>query len=112
MRGGTAPGIRPGPHSPALRGVLSRGNSRRSRSRCAQELGKQLVYPRVDLVARRLTLHPVGDLVADFRPGALMIPEPRPELPEWPPSAVDWVLVPGLAFDERGFRVGPGGGIL
>ena len=60
----------------------------------AQELGKQLVYPRVDGVARRLTLHPVNDLVADFRPGALAIPEPRPELPEWLPSAVDWVLVP------------------
>ncbi len=38
------------------------------------------------------------------------IPEPRPDLPEVPPAAVDWALVPGLAFDERGFRLGRGAG--
>ena len=40
----------------------------------------------------------------------LGIPEPRPDLPEVPPAAVDWALVPGLAFDERGFRLGRGAG--
>jgi 5-formyltetrahydrofolate cyclo-ligase len=79
-------------------------------ARLAQALGKQLVYPRVDAVARRLTLHPISDLVADFRPGALAIPEPRPDLPEFPASEVDWGLVPGLAFDRNGFRLGRGAG--
>jgi 5-formyltetrahydrofolate cyclo-ligase len=79
-------------------------------ARQAQEMGKQLVYPRVDATARRLVLHPIDDLVADFRPGAMSIPEPRPGLPEFPPDAVDWVLVPGLAFDRRGFRLGRGAG--
>jgi 5-formyltetrahydrofolate cyclo-ligase len=79
-------------------------------ARRAQALGKQLVYPRVDAARRCLTLHPISDLVADFVPGALAIPEPRPELPEFPASDVDWVLVPGLAFDAKGFRLGRGAG--
>lgn len=76
----------------------------------ALALDKNLVYPRVDPIAKRLTLHPIGDLVADFRPGALEIPEPRTDLPEIDPKAIDWVLVPGLAFDLRGFRLGRGAG--
>jgi 5-formyltetrahydrofolate cyclo-ligase len=79
-------------------------------ARRAQALGKQLVYPRVDPIGRRLTLHLISDLVADFVPGALAIPEPKRELPEFPASEVDWVLVPGLAFDTRGFRLGRGAG--
>ena len=37
-------------------------------------------------------------------------PEPRADLPEIPPESIDWVLVPGLAFDERGYRLGRGAG--
>ncbi|HEX8200318.1 MAG TPA: 5-formyltetrahydrofolate cyclo-ligase [Isosphaeraceae bacterium] len=72
--------------------------------------GKRLVCPRVDWPARRLRLHEVEDPRADLIRGRAGIPEPAPERPEVEPSAIDWVLVPGLAFDTRGFRLGRGAG--
>lgn len=45
--------------------------------------------------------------------GSWGIPEPKENLPEWPEerlSEVDVVLVPGLAFDFKGGRIGYGGG--
>lgn len=74
------------------------------------ESGRQLACPRVDRVGKRLTLHRIRDLDADFRPGTLGIPEPSPGSPKLPPEQIDWVLVPGLAFDPRGFRLGRGAG--
>jgi 5-formyltetrahydrofolate cyclo-ligase len=74
------------------------------------ERGKRLACPRVDRAERRLRLYEVTDLEADFRPGMLGIPEPRAECRELGPEEVDWVLVPGLAFDDRGFRLGRGAG--
>ncbi len=62
----------------------------------------------VQAVPRRLKLYRVADLAQDLLPGALGIPEPRPGLPEVSPEVIDWALVPGLAFDELGFRVGWG----
>ena len=74
------------------------------------EMKKNVLCPRVDRRERRLSLHRVADPALDLRPGVLDIPEPRPDLPEIAPEAVDWALVPGLAFDERGFRLGRGAG--
>ena len=76
----------------------------------ALELGKTIVLPRVDPIERRLRLHPVGDPRTDLSPGVLGIPEPRSSLPEVAPEAIDWALIPGLAFDGRGFRLGRGAG--
>ena len=52
----------------------------------------------------------IDDLDADLEPGTLGIPEPAPDCPEVEPEAVDWVLVPGLAFDAAGYRLGRGAG--
>ena len=76
----------------------------------ALELGKAVCCPRVERTGRRLHLHRVVDPVNDLESGALGIPEPGPGLPELAPEAIDWALVPGLAFDERGYRLGRGGG--
>jgi 5-formyltetrahydrofolate cyclo-ligase len=76
----------------------------------AYEMKKEVLCPRVDKASRRLRLHRVTDPASELVRGVLGIPEPRPDLPEAPPLAIDWVLVPGLAFDERGFRLGRGGG--
>ena len=72
--------------------------------------GQALVCPRVDRRERRLRLFAVGDLDTDLVAGTLGIPEPRKTLPEVDPRAIDWVLVPGLAFDPRGYRLGRGAG--
>lgn len=76
----------------------------------ALRLGKRLVCPKVDPPARRLLLYQIEHLGADFAPGVLGIPEPLPSRPTVEPETIDWVLVPGLAFDERGYRLGRGGG--
>ncbi|MFN2614212.1 MAG: 5-formyltetrahydrofolate cyclo-ligase [Actinomycetota bacterium] len=45
----------------------------------------------------------------ELEPGYRGIPEPRARIPVEPSSA-DAVVVPGVAFDERGRRLGYGGG--
>jgi 5-formyltetrahydrofolate cyclo-ligase len=82
--------------APMLREVLDRG--------------QRLVCPRVDRAGRRLRLYRVEDLERDLGPGTLAIPEPRRSCPEVAPEAIDWALVPGLAFDDRRYRLGRGAG--
>jgi 5-formyltetrahydrofolate cyclo-ligase len=47
---------------------------------------------------------------ADLVPGKFGIPEPRPETPCVAPTEPDLLVVPGVAFDRRGHRVGYGKG--
>jgi 5-formyltetrahydrofolate cyclo-ligase len=77
----------------------------------AYEMRKTVFCPRVDRPGGRLSLHKVTDPAKDLVPGILGIPEPRLDLPEVPPAEVDWALIPGLGFDERGFRLGRGAGL-
>jgi 5-formyltetrahydrofolate cyclo-ligase len=72
--------------------------------------GKTVVVPRVDGVARMLDLHSIADLDRDLVGGYQGIPEPRADRPKVPRDAIDFVLVPGVAFDLRGRRLGYGGG--
>ena len=69
--------------------------------------GKKVSYPCIsggELIFRR-----VSDL-SDLKPaGKYQIPEPSPDLPAEDDSSA-LVLVPGLLFDRRGFRIGYGGG--
>ncbi len=78
--------------------------------RLALELGKRLICPRVDRSERRLALFAIADLPGDFSRGTLGIPEPREGLAEVDPAEVDWVLVPGLGYDPRCYRIGRGAG--
>jgi len=73
--------------------------------------GKALVLPRVDRAARALKLHAVRDPERELAPGVWGIREPRPDVcAEVAPAAVDFVLVPGVAFTPRCERLGYGGG--
>lgn len=82
----------------------------RSLFAAAHAAGKTVALPRVDGNARMLELHAVRDIAADTEPGHRGIPEPRSVTPRIAVEAVDWVLVPGLAFDQEGRRLGYGGG--
>jgi 5-formyltetrahydrofolate cyclo-ligase len=76
----------------------------------ALQAGKRIVVPRVDRAARVLRLHAIADLDVDVVAGFLGLPEPREMQPIVEPGDVDFVLVPGVAFDASGRRVGYGGG--
>jgi len=50
------------------------------------------------------------DLQLEVERGTYSIPEPKPEFRRpFPPEEIDLVVVPGLAFDEKGHRIGYGG---
>lgn len=72
------------------------------------EDGKGLVMPRV--ADGDLALHRVADPAADLAEGVWGIREPLPDRPRVAPEAVDLFLLPGLAFDARGGRLGYGRG--
>ena len=68
--------------------------------------GCEVCYPRVHMKGHPLWFHvPVKQ--EPWLPGAFGIPEPRPN---WPRAFPSLLLVPLLAFDAAGYRLGYGGG--
>ena len=76
----------------------------------ALEAGKTVVLPRVDPGTRMLELRSIRDPAAEVEYGYRGIREPARRCPLLAPTAIDWVLVPGVAFDRTGRRIGYGGG--
>jgi 5-formyltetrahydrofolate cyclo-ligase len=76
----------------------------------AIERGKTVVCPRVDRQERRLRLFRLEHFEHDLVPGPFGIPEPKPGSLEMGPEQIDWALIPGIAFDAHGFRLGRGAG--
>lgn len=72
----------------------------------ARAAQKRVAYPRVQ--GERITFH-VTEPTA-LIPGFAGILEPPADAPEIALASVDVLVVPGLAFDRRGRRLGAGGG--
>jgi 5-formyltetrahydrofolate cyclo-ligase len=71
---------------------------------------KTVAVPRVNKATQSLELAVVSDLGRDVAPGYRGIPEPHAHCAALSREAIDWVLVPGVAFDGTGHRLGYGGG--
>lgn len=79
--------------------------------RSVLDQGKMLVLPRVNRARESLNLFEVEDLTRDLEAGVWGIQEPRmARCTSVEIDDVDFVLVPGAAFDARGARLGYGGG--
>lgn len=78
---------------------------------CAMKTGKRVAVPLTVSREKKLIPSQVYDFPEDLAPGCWGILEPRTEtLRPVDPSEIDLVLVPGVAFDRKGNRVGYGGG--
>jgi 5-formyltetrahydrofolate cyclo-ligase len=71
---------------------------------------KIVALPRVNRATRMLEICAIIRPEQDVAPGYRGIPEPRAHCAALDVASIDWVLVPGVAFDRCGHRIGYGGG--
>jgi 5-formyltetrahydrofolate cyclo-ligase len=92
---------------------VSTGNEVDTRGLIRQLLamGRRVCVPAFDATAARYIASELRDFDADLAPGKFNILEPKPEAVR-PVNTADWpaLLVPGLAFDTQGNRLGRGRG--
>lgn len=73
--------------------------------------GKKVYVPLVDAANKRLKISEISGLDIEFETSQFGIREPGPShINIHPPAVLDFVLVPGLAFDREGGRIGFGAG--
>jgi 5-formyltetrahydrofolate cyclo-ligase len=85
-------------------------SSQKILKRCLQS-NKIVVLPALDPARHRMKLLKVDNLGKDLIPGPAGIPQPDPTRCKLVPiDRVDIAIVPGIAFDEKGGRVGTGEG--
>jgi 5-formyltetrahydrofolate cyclo-ligase len=72
-----------------------------------QEPNKKFYFPRIDKKLLKV-VHVTSSY--DFEKGTYDIGEPKNSCPVFPPEKIDLIIVPGLAFDTKGNRLGRGQG--
>jgi 5-formyltetrahydrofolate cyclo-ligase len=72
--------------------------------------GMRVALPRVDAAKNELRFFEIKDRQRDTASGTLGILEPKPSLAAVDPASLECVIVPGLAFDKTGARLGRGAG--
>ena len=72
--------------------------------------GKRVALPRYDQERKLYDLAQITDFVCDTVPGKYGLAEPRKDLPEAVMSEKSLWLIPAVAFDKNGTRLGRGGG--
>ncbi len=70
---------------------------------------KKIYLPRIE-PKKSLTLCRVRSLLKDLKKGTYNIMEPKISCEKRPASQMDIIIVPGVAFDKKGGRLGRGGG--
>jgi 5-formyltetrahydrofolate cyclo-ligase len=75
----------------------------------ARAEGKRVVAPRMTERGLEIRAHEEG--VPPIESGSMRVPEPPESAALVDPSEVDLVLVPALALDEQGARIGYGAGL-
>ncbi len=75
------------------------------------ELGKILVLPAFDAGKHEMQLFKVDNIDTDLKKGPRAILEPNPDVCKMVPiEYIDLAIIPGIAFDEKGGRIGYGEG--
>jgi 5-formyltetrahydrofolate cyclo-ligase len=74
--------------------------------------GKIAALPQFDTATQNYVARRVQSPQSDLMAGPFWIPEPKPTCPEIPMNALKLVLVPGVAFDLCGRRLGRGRGFF
>lgn len=73
--------------------------------------GQRIVVPVTDTASRKLYLSEIKDIRHELGPGTYGVLEPKKEfIREVSIDELDLILVPGLVYDMRGYRIGYGGG--
>jgi 5-formyltetrahydrofolate cyclo-ligase len=72
--------------------------------------GRVTALPAFDTAAGVYQARQITDLAADLVPGAFNVPEPAPHCQVVPVAALDFAVVPGIAFTSGGGRLGRGRG--
>lgn len=72
--------------------------------------GRRVAVPSFDPGSGLYLYREIRDWAADLRPGRFGIGEPGVECPPVPVTSLDFALVPGIAFDGLGGRLGRGKG--